>query len=256
MTATLTPQLPALSISGLCVSRGGSAVLNDINLKVQPGEFASVIGPSGCGKSTLLAALTGEAAIDAGSFVVGADGSDQLPPFAWMPQSDSLLPWRRLLENATLGLEVAGYSRQAAIEKVTPMLEAFGLTGRERAWPDELSGGMRQRVALLRTVALGRPLLLLDEPFGALDAITRARMQEWLSEVRSKFGWTVLLITHDVREAVILSDRVFVLSPRPASISAEVAINLPHPRSGSSLTDPVLAEHQATLMSHLLAGGQ
>jgi ABC-type nitrate/sulfonate/bicarbonate transport system ATPase subunit len=256
MTATLTPPVPALSLDRLTVSRGGSTVLDGITLDIQTGEFVSVIGPSGCGKSTLLAALTGEVTIDGGTINVGDSNSDQLPPFAWMPQSDSLLPWRRLLENATLGLEVAGHPHREAVAKVAPLLEAFGLAGRERAWPNELSGGMRQRVALLRTVALGRPLLLLDEPFGALDAITRARMQEWLSEVRSQFGWTVLLITHDVREAVILSDRVFVLSPRPASISAEVRIDLPHPRSGSLATNPVSAEYQSTLMAHLLAGDQ
>ena len=256
MTTTLTPPVPALSLDGLSVSRGGSPVLDEISLDIQRGEFVSVIGPSGCGKSTLLAALMGEVAVDAGTISVGSGDPDQLPPFAWMPQSDSLLPWRRLLENATLGLEVAGHPHSEAVAKVTPMLEPFGLAGRERAWPDELSGGMRQRVALLRTVALGRPLLLLDEPFGSLDAITRARMQEWLSEVRAKFGWTVLLITHDVREAVILSDRVFVLSPRPASISAEVRIDLPHPRSSAIVTDPNCAEQQAKLMAHLLAGQQ
>jgi putative hydroxymethylpyrimidine transport system ATP-binding protein len=256
MTRALSPQAPALSLNGLTVSRGDSPVLDDITLDIQPGEFVSVIGPSGCGKSTLLAALTGEVTVSGGTIDVGTRESEQVPPFAWMPQSDSLLPWRRLLENATLGLEVAGFSREQAEATVRPMLEEFGLDGRERAWPSELSGGMRQRVALLRTVALGRPLLLLDEPFGALDAITRARMQEWLSSVRSKFGWTVLLITHDVREAVILSDRVFVLSPRPASVSAELRIDLPHPRSSLMITDPKCAEYQATLLAHLAAGEQ
>jgi ABC-type nitrate/sulfonate/bicarbonate transport system ATPase subunit len=168
-----------------------------------------------------------------------------------MPQRDALMPWRRIIDNATLGLEVQGMRRAQAREKVMPLFAEFGLSGFERHYPAQLSGGMRQRVALLRTVAQQRPMLLLDEPFGALDALTRARMQHWLARMRTHHGWTVLLITHDVREAVLLSDRVYVLTPRPASISRQYEIPLPHPRpaAGGELLSEIEAEILQTLLS-------
>ena len=137
---------------------------------------------------------------------------------------------RRIIDNATLGLEVQGMSRQAARSKVRPLFAEFGLAGFEEHYPAALSGGMRQRAALLRTVVQERPMLLLDEPFGALDALTRSRMQIWLSEMWRRHRWTVLLVTHDVREAVLLSDRIHLLSPRPARVIRDIDIDLPRPR--------------------------
>lgn len=171
-----------LKVSNLCVRRGTVEVLNGVSFDLAEGEFLSVIGPSGCGKSTLLAALTGDVAAASGTVeMLDCATGGPAAGVAWMPQADSLLPWLNTVENATLGLETAGVARRDAVARVLPMIEPFGLAGFEKAWPNRLSGGMRQRVALLRTVALGRPVLLLDEPFGALDAITRSHMQEWLS---------------------------------------------------------------------------
>ncbi len=169
--------------------------------------------------------------------VDGADATGQVDHVAYMPQRDLLFPWRSVLDNTALGLEVAGVRRRVARERARALFGPFGLAGFEDARPDELSGGMRQRAALLRTVVQDRPLLLLDEPFGALDSLTRSDMQAWLADVWARYGWTVLLVTHDIREAVYLSDRVVVLTPRPAKVRAQVGIDLPRPRAtGVALT--------------------
>ena len=161
-----------------------------------------MIGPSGCGKSTLFNVVAGLERPDAGRVLVdGADATGRTDAFAYMPQQDLLFPWRTVLDNTTLGLEVAGVRRRAARERARPLFAEFGLAGFEDARPDELSGGMRQRAALLRTVVQDRPVLLLDEPFGALDSLTRTEMQAWLRSVCAQLDWTVLLVTHDIREA-------------------------------------------------------
>ncbi|SFV38783.1 ABC-type nitrate/sulfonate/bicarbonate transport system, ATPase component [Devosia crocina] len=226
-------------------------VLADVSLSVQPGEFVSILGPSGAGKSTILQLLTGALRYDGGSILCdGAPLESDSHRFAFMPQRDALMPWRRIIDNATLGLEVQGMSRAAAREKVQPLFAEFGLAGFERHYPSQLSGGMRQRVALLRTVVQQRSMLLLDEPFGALDALTRAKMQRWLSGMWTRHDWTVLLITHDVREAVLLSDRIYVLSPRPASILRHYDIPLPHPRPPAG--DATLPAIEADILQTLL----
>ncbi|ALE73944.1 Hydroxymethylpyrimidine ABC transporter, ATPase component [Pseudonocardia sp. Ae168_Ps1] len=243
-----------VAVRDLSVSYGGLAVLDDVSLDVAPGEFVSIVGPSGCGKSTLFAAMAG---ILDGATVTGATTVDGDPvdgaPFGLMPQQDLLFPWRTVLDNTTLGLEVAGVSRREARERARALFAPFGLDGFEGARPSELSGGMRQRAALLRTVVGGREVLLLDEPFGALDALTRTGMQEWLESMRERYGWTTLLITHDVREAAFLSDRVIVFSPRPATVVREVAVDLPRPRTRDVLTDPRLAAVEAELLDTLRA---
>lgn len=172
--------------------------------------------------------------------------------FAFMPQRDALMPWRRIIDNATLGLEVQGMKRSTARERVAPLFAEFGLAGFERAWPAELSGGMRQRAALLRTVVQRRDMLLLDEPFGALDALTRAAMQRWLETIWRSHRWTALLITHDVREAVLLSDRIYVLSERPARVVREVAVPLPRPRTESAELAREAAAIEADILDTLL----
>jgi putative hydroxymethylpyrimidine transport system ATP-binding protein len=211
-----------IAVRDLEVSFGDLRVLDGVSFDVAPGEFVSVLGPSGSGKSTLFQVLAGLLDPDAGEVEAGTS--------AYMPQQDLLFPWRTVLDNTTLGLEVAGVPRREARARAGALFAPFGLTGFEHSRPDELSGGMRQRAALLRTVVQDRDVLLLDEPFGALDSLTRSAMQEWLDGMRARFGWTVLLITHDVREAVYLSDRVLVLSPRPARVVHERTIDLPHPR--------------------------
>jgi ABC-type nitrate/sulfonate/bicarbonate transport system ATPase subunit len=247
----MSAQPPKLELRGLGKRFGALEVLRDLSLEARAGEFVAILGPSGCGKSTALSILTGENSADEGQVLVdGVAGG--VPPgrFAFMPQADALLPWRRVLDNATLGLEVRGTPRREARERVRPLLETFGLNDFEGAYPFELSGGMRQRAALLRTVVQECEVLLLDEPLGALDALTRAEMQRWLESVWAQFRWTAVLVTHDVREAVYLADRVYVLSPRPGTVVAELAIPLPRPRS---LTDPRLAQLETDLLAQLLS---
>ncbi|RUZ57890.1 ABC transporter ATP-binding protein [Mesorhizobium sp. M7A.F.Ca.CA.004.05.2.1] len=210
---------------------GGLDVLADISLSVGAGEFVSILGPSGAGKSTLFQLLTGAEHGEGEMLFDGAPLDDHGRHFAFMPQRDALMPWRRILDNATLGLEVQGMRRQAARARVAPLFAEFGLAGFERHFPAQLSGGMRQRAALLRTVVQQRDMLLLDEPFGALDALTRTAMQRWLEQMWRHHRWTALLITHDVREAVFLSDRIYLLSARPARIVREIKVPLPRPPS-------------------------
>ncbi len=241
-----------LELRSVSKSFGDLRVLGDVSLSVGPGEFVAVLGPSGAGKSTILQLLTGAVRRDGGEILCnGAALSADSRRFAFMPQRDALMPWRRIIDNAALGLEVQGVSRREARERVRPLMEEFGLAGFEQHYPSQLSGGMRQRAALLRTVVQQASMLLLDEPFGALDALTRARMQQWLSRMRLHHQWTVLLITHDVREAVLLSDRIYVLSPRPARVLREYDVPLPHPRppAGGATLSAIEAEILQTLLT-------
>ncbi|MGA3363118.1 MAG: ABC transporter ATP-binding protein [Solirubrobacteraceae bacterium] len=222
--------------------------LDGVDLVAAPGEFVAVIGPSGCGKTTLFQILAGLESPSSGEVVIdGRHAENRLGACAFMPQRDGLLAWRRTIDNVTIGLELAGVRRQAARERAAPLLERFGLGGFESAWPWQLSGGMRQRAAFLRTVLLGKPAMLLDEPFGALDGITRSELQLWLLEVWSEVGSTVMLITHDVSEAVFLADRVYVMTPRPGSVAASLAIELPRPRTPELAESAEFGAHEARL---------
>lgn len=227
-------------------------VLDGLDLAVRPGEFTAIIGPSGSGKSTLFNIVAGldrpiygEVRID-GKSTTGH--SDQV---AYMPQKDLLFPWRTIEDNAALGLEVQGVPRRTARTRVGPLFKDFGLDGFERSYPGQLSGGMRQRAALLRTVAMERPLLLLDEPFGALDSLTRTQMQLWLAETWQRHAWTVLLVTHDIREAVFLADSVHVLSPRPAKLVTRLPVDLPRPRSAQTFLLPEFASLEQDVLAAL-----
>jgi ABC-type nitrate/sulfonate/bicarbonate transport system ATPase subunit len=182
--------MSALTLAKLAVTLGGTPVLENISLTVARGEFVSILGPSGAGKSTLFRLLTGAIRPDRGSIEVDAAFPGGPAAFAFMPQRDALMPWRRIIDNVTLGLEVQGMSREAARRHVLPMFPAFGLEGFERHYPAQLSGGMRQRAALLRTIVQDRPIQLLDEPFGALDALTRAEMQRFIERRWSQARWT------------------------------------------------------------------
>ncbi|QIK83352.1 ABC transporter ATP-binding protein [Sanguibacter sp. HDW7] len=217
---------PLVDVRGLTVSLGGREVLGDVDLTVRDGELVAVLGASGCGKSTLLRVLAGleprVARVAADVLDVPRTGGAR--DVAWMPQHDALLPWRRALGNVVLGGEVRRLPRAERRERAAVLLARFGLADSLRAWPHELSGGMRQRVAVARTVLAGRRLLLLDEPFGALDALTRRRTGAWLDEERRTGGLgrtrAVVLVTHDVEEAVALADRVAVLGGSPAGVVA------------------------------------
>jgi ABC-type nitrate/sulfonate/bicarbonate transport system ATPase subunit len=210
--------------------------LEGVDLSVARDEVLVVVGPSGCGKSTLLELMGGLQEPDEGTVSVAgrADAADRREACAYMPQRDLLLPWRDALANAALALECQGVPRSEARRRAEPLFERFGLAEFERARPAELSGGMRQRVAFLRTLLPGRHVLLLDEPFGALDSITRASMQRWLADALAEDPRTVLLVTHDVEEAVFLADRVAVLSPRPGHVVAQIAVELDRPRDVTS----------------------
>jgi ABC-type nitrate/sulfonate/bicarbonate transport system ATPase subunit len=241
-----------LRVEGLTKAYPGLPVLDGVSFDVDTGEFVSVIGPSGCGKSTLFDVVAGMERPDSGRVLVdGKDATGRVDPFAYMPQQDLLFPWRTVLANTTLGLEVAGMPRSEARERARALFPTFGLAGFEDARPAQLSGGMRQRAALLRTVVQDRPVLLLDEPFGALDSLTRTGMQTWLADVRAGFGWTVVMVTHDIREAVLLSDRVVVLGPRPTTVRHEVVVDLPRPRDLATTTSVRFSEIAGELLGML-----
>ena len=206
-------------------------VLDGVDLEVQPGEFVALIGPSGCGKTTLLHIIAGLIPPDSGEIYL----NDALVPHArshvaYMQQKDLLLPWRTALKNTLLGPEIAGEDLKRVEAHARQLFEEFGLAGFERAYPAQLSAGMRQRVALIRTLLSRREILLLDEPFGALDALTRAELHQWLLKAREKFPQTTLFVTHDVEEALKLADRVYVLSERPARVKAMITVSLKRPR--------------------------
>lgn len=213
--------------------RRGATVqaLDGMSLRARPGEVVAVVGASGCGKSTLLELVCGLQQPDSG--VVAAD------PAVLMPQRDSLLPWATALDNAALALRARGAGRAEARAAARPWFERFGLAGFESARPAQLSGGMRQRVAFVRTLLAGKPVLALDEPFAALDALTRQEVQAWLAQALREAPRTVVLVTHDVEEAVLLADRVVVMSPRPGRAVAELEVALPQPRRRS---DPAVVE--------------
>ncbi len=210
-------------LAGVRKAYGPVVALDGVDLRAAPGEVVAVVGPSGCGKSTLLELVCGLAEADTG--VVSA------PPAALMPQRDALLPWLSALDNAALARRVAGDSRSAARARAHEHFAAFGLEGFERARPGELSGGMRQRVAFLRALLSGRPVLCLDEPFAALDALTRGQAQGWLGDALAREPRTVLLVTHDAEEAVLLADRVAVMSARPGRVVEVIDVALPRPRA-------------------------
>jgi ABC-type nitrate/sulfonate/bicarbonate transport system ATPase subunit len=220
-----------VSVRNLTHAYGSLETLNGLELSISPGAVLGVVGPSGCGKSTLLELIAGLR--EPGQGTIGVGGAvgprDRLRRCAYMPQRDALLPWATAIDNAALALRIQGSSRAKARERARPLFEHFGLAGFELMRPDELSGGMRQRVAFMRTLMAGRPLLLLDEPFASLDAITRSEMQSWLASILARDRHTVLLVTHDVEEALYLSDRVLVMSPRPGRIIE--TLEVPQPRA-------------------------
>jgi ABC-type nitrate/sulfonate/bicarbonate transport system ATPase subunit len=220
----------------------GLRALAGVSMQAAHGELLAVVGPSGCGKTTLLELICGLQAPDGGSIACA--------PAVLMPQRDLLLPWLDAVENAALALRIAGVARGEARGRAGALFSELGLAGFEDAHPAELSGGMRQRVAFLRTLLSGKPLLCLDEPFGALDAITRAEMQAWLSEALEREPRTVALVTHDVEEAILLADRVVVLSPRPGRVIEELEVDLPRPRSRTDRGVLALRERALEALQH------
>lgn len=231
--------------------------LRPTSFSVAPGRFVSIIGPSGCGKSTLfniiagLLAPTSGAVLSDGESILGRAGY-----VGYMLQKDMLLPWRTILDNVILGLEIRHVPKKTAAAKAMPLIKRYGLAGFERHYPHELSGGMRQRAALLRTLLYDRDILLLDEPFGALDAQTRLDMQNWLLKIWQDVRKTVLFVTHDIDEAIYLSDDVFVFSQRPGYVKACLPVTLPRPRSQQTMTSPEFMKLKRQLMEMLSAEQQ
>jgi ABC-type nitrate/sulfonate/bicarbonate transport system ATPase subunit len=248
--AARTP--PLLELRALTKTFGATIALAGFEASVARGEFVTVVGPSGCGKSTLFNIVAGLEQPDSGGILRfkgnSCDAPDLLGQVSFMPQSDLLLPWRNVVDNAILALEVEGVKRPEARARALRMLPEFGLAGFEKQYPHQLSGGMRQRVALMRTFLFERDLMLLDEPFGALDALTRAMMQRWLLKVWQKYRRTILFITHDVDEAIFLGDRVLVMTARPGSIKREQVIDLPRPRRPEIVTAPEFVRLKRTLL--------
>ena len=214
-----------LEIDKLAVSFDGRTILGGLSFDVADGEFVSLLGPSGCGKSTILNVLAGIVTPEGGTVRVdGATISGTSDHFAYMPQEDLLLPWKTILDNVCLYGAIHGAKKEAAAQ-ARALFPVFGLAGYEDAYPDALSGGMRQRAAFLRTAMCQADILLLDEPFGALDVITRGDMQDWLQNMRNQLNRTTLLVTHDIDEAIYLSDRILVLNGHPTTIREEITIS-------------------------------
>ncbi|PZW48396.1 ABC-type nitrate/sulfonate/bicarbonate transport system ATPase subunit [Humitalea rosea] len=231
-----------LGLRGVSRHFGAVHALDRIDASIPEGAFVTLIGPSGCGKSTLFNILAGLLEPDPGGSVA-LDGM-VVPPggllgrVAFMPQRDLLLPWRSVLDNAILAAEVQGQPKKEARALAREMARDFGLAGFEDHFPQQLSGGMRQRVALMRTFLFDRDVMLLDEPFGALDALTRSLMQRWLLDIWSRYRRTIVFITHDIDEAIFLADRVLVMGARPGRIRMDRAIDLPRPRAAALITAP------------------
>jgi NitT/TauT family transport system ATP-binding protein len=240
-------------------SFGELEVIRRLDLAVAPNEVVGIVGPSGCGKSTLLELVAGLTQAAHGRITVDDSlaASERLARCAYMPQRDLLLPWLRAIDNASLALRNHGQRRSAARAHAEPLFDRLGLEGFANALPRELSGGMRQRVAFVRTLLAGKPVLLLDEPFAGLDAITRGEVQEWLVAALAAEPRTVVLVTHDVEEALYLCDRVAVLSARPALLIEE--LSAPAPRSvprTDAITAPEFSVARERAMRALLEGSR
>jgi ABC-type nitrate/sulfonate/bicarbonate transport system ATPase subunit len=218
---------------------GAFEALAHVSLAVPSGRFVSLIGPSGCGKSTIFNIVAGLQEPTEGRVMIdGEDATGTIGRVGYMLQKDLLLPWRTVLDNVILGMEIQGVPLREARERALPLLRKYGLSGFEYLYPNSLSGGMRQRAALLRTLLFDTDVILLDEPFGALDAQTKAHMQEWLMQLWSDFQKTVVFVTHDVEEAIYLSDEIHVMGTRPGRILETIPIALPRPRVRTSTLTP------------------
>jgi ABC-type nitrate/sulfonate/bicarbonate transport system ATPase subunit len=226
------------------------AVMENVDFHAEEGEFVSIIGPSGCGKSTLLNIIAGLDDQSEGSLKLrGEEASDRLGTVGYMQQKDLLLPWRSVMDNAILGLELQGVSKNDARARASALMGQFGLDGFESEYPSALSGGMRQRVAFLRTVLADQQMFLLDEPFGALDALNRSQIHEWLLGLWERLNKTIVMVTHDVDEAIFLSDRVYVMSARPGTMRLVANVDLPRPRFLEMVTSEGFVDLKTELLT-------
>jgi ABC-type nitrate/sulfonate/bicarbonate transport system ATPase subunit len=254
----VTGTRPKLSIRGLSrrftSGTQTTTAFTNLTMDVFDGEFVSIVGPSGCGKTTLLHCIAGLDRETSGTVAVDGvelEPSKRTPDVGYMFQKDLLLPWKRVIDNVALGLILDGVPRAEARERSLELMNRYGLGGFARAYPAHLSGGMRQRAAVIRTLLVDRPIMLFDEPFGALDALTRSVMQEWLLLVWEERKRATIFVTHDIEEAVQISDRVLVMSPRPGRIVREVVIDIERPRTEEALAWPKVLEYKADLVKTL-----
>ncbi len=243
---------PVIEVQGLMKNYGGQTLFENVTFQLQKGELLSLLGPSGVGKSTIFNIVAGLLNPDAGQVRMhGQDITGRSGHVAYMLQKDLLLPHLSIIDNVCLPLFVKKIPKAQAREKARQYLPIFGLAGYESAWPRELSGGMRQRAALLRTVLFGADVYLLDEPFSALDAMTKTALHEWFLQIQKELGLSVILITHDVDEALVLSNRILLLQGRPATLVEELTITEKRPRGDEFLAGTTYIEGRQRLM-HLL----
>ena len=231
---------------------GNLPVLDNVSLSADKDQLVSVIGPSGCGKSTLFNIISGLIEPDGGRILIdGQDDTGKLGRVSYMHQKDLLLPWRTIIDNVCIPLIIKNTNIREARKKVKPYFRIFGLEGFENKYPSQLSGGMRQRAALLRTYMFKSDILLLDEPFGGLDAITRRKMQEWLIDVTNSLNSTILFITHDIDEAIFLSDKIYLFSERPARVSRKFSVKLDYPRDNRIFTSQKFNSLKKQILKYL-----
>jgi ABC-type nitrate/sulfonate/bicarbonate transport system ATPase subunit len=249
-------EAPKLVADRITVRFDRTLAVRDASLEVRDGEFVSIVGPSGCGKSTLFNVVSGLLEPTSGRVLIdGRDVTGSTGHVGYMLQKDLLMPWRTVVGNIVLGAALTRGATEGDEAEARTLAERYGLAGFLDHYPHALSGGMRQRVALMRTLAVHRDVLLLDEPFGALDSQTRLSMQQWLLEVWDELDRTVLFVTHDVDEAIFVSDRVLVMSPRPGRVASEVDVPLERPRRLEMLTTPSFMERKRQILELLYGQG-
>ncbi|PEE44389.1 ABC transporter ATP-binding protein [Bacillus pseudomycoides] len=240
-----------LQIKDVVKAFDGKNVLEKISASIQEGEFVSFVGPSGCGKSTLLNLIASVEEATSGEVIYNDTLVQKQDIVSYMPQQDLLLPWRSALQNIVLPLEIDGKPKKERLTEGMEALQQFGLAEYANHYPDALSGGMRQRISFLRTYLCEKPIMLLDEPFGKLDAFTKMEVHRWLLDSWHQEKQTIVMVTHDLDEAILLSDRVFIMSQRPATIVGEVHVNLPRRRTMDMLTSLELKEDKAEILGIL-----
>lgn len=230
-------------------------VLKGVSLYLEEYEFVSILGPSGSGKSTLFNIISGLMGPDSGDILIdGENYTGKTGRISYMYQKDLLLPWRKIIDNTSIPFIIKGTGKKEARERVREYFKIFGLEGFENKYPFQLSGGMRQRAALLRTYMFSRDIMLLDEPFGGLDAITKSKMHSWLLKVLEEMKSSILFITHDIEEAIYLSDRIYILSERPAEIREVIKVDLPKPRERNVVTTQRFNEIKRHILEVLREG--
>ncbi|GAB4368474.1 MAG: ABC transporter ATP-binding protein [Elainellaceae cyanobacterium] len=245
----MTPK-PAITLSHVSkVYSNGTIALQDLNLTIREGEFVSLVGPSGCGKSTVLRIVAGLGKMSTGNLSLEGHSQRKL---AFVFQEAALMPWATVQQNVYLPLKLAGINKRAAASAIAEAIELVDLQGFERSYPRELSGGMKMRVSIARALVTHPEILLMDEPFGALDEMTRSRLNSDLLELWQRMHWTVVFVTHNIYEAVYLSNRVVVMAARPGRVVAEVEIDAPYPRTEEFRTSPLYNEY-CRQVSHALS---